>query len=86
MQTASKASFELLITFAIIVILLEYRNALNIRKTRNVLNILKSLNNLNPLLSKVSAGSIEIRSMIANSVKGYLINDDTDFLSFYNLQ
>lgn len=56
--------------------LLEYRNALNIRKTRNVLNILKSLNSLKPLLSAVSVGSIDIKSMIAQRVKGYRINDD----------
>ena len=78
-QTASKASLEFFITFIMILILFEYLNALNTLNTQNVLNILKSLNNLKPLLNIVNAGNIDMRSMIAQGVKGYFINDITPF-------
>ena len=52
--------------------LLEYLKALKTLKILNVLTILKSLNSLKPGFKTVTVGRIEIRSTIAQGVKGYL--------------
>ena len=63
-----------------IIMLFEYLNTLNTVKTLNALNVLKSRNNLKLSLNMVSAGNIEMRSMIANGVNGYFRNDAMPFL------
>ena len=60
---------------------LEYLKNLKALKTFNVLNNLKSFNNLKLLFNTVNDGKIEIKSIIAIGVSGYIKNEATDFSS-----
>ena len=77
--TAISDSFDLLMTAIMISKFVEYLNILNTLNTLRALASLTSLSSPKPLLITIKCGNIDNRSMIARSVKGYLITANTNW-------
>ena len=78
--TATSESLHLESVFATKRRLSEYLNALNILITRSARIILTTRSTLKLLLSMLTVGRMDSRSMIAMTEKGYFTNDIAELL------